>query len=169
MELDKNKLLKLYPQYTSVLGPYKRSDGRKHIVLNNCSLPNGTKGKTKTISYPKALVESNLGRTLLPNETIDHHDRDKTNDDLNNLKIKNRSEHSSIDNIRVKVEPIECPQCGNTFTPTRHQITTRAESKAGPFCSRKCSGKYGKGVQNGDSPMDRNKIQKTYYQLNKDL
>ena len=56
MGLDKEKLLELYPSYDSVLGPYDRDDGRKHVVLNNSSLPTGAKGKLKTISYPKALV-----------------------------------------------------------------------------------------------------------------
>lgn len=153
MEIDKKKLLKLYPPYDSVLGPYTRPDGRKHVVLNNTSSSKGTKGKTKTISFPKALVESKIGRTLLPNETIDHNDRDKTNDSDNNLIIRDRTTHASLDAIKVKVEEIPCAQCQTLLTPTKNQRNpgTKADGSkpAGPFCSRKCKGRYGSTVQNG--------------------
>ena len=33
------KLLKLYPEFDKVNGPYTRKDGRQHIILNNTKLP----------------------------------------------------------------------------------------------------------------------------------
>ena len=134
--MNKEKLLELYPGYTSVLGPYIRPDGRKHIVLNNSNASKGTKGKTKTISYPKALKEIELERKLEPNETIDHHDRDFTNNDPKNLKVKSRSTHASEDALRVKVNNVTCPQCGSSFTPSVNQRNiNNTENKiiAGPF------------------------------------
>ena len=171
MELNKDKLLELYPSYNSVLGPYERPDGRKHIVLNNSSLSKGEKGKTKTISYPKALVESNIGRVLLPNETIDHKDRNKTNDTKNNLIIKDRSLHISEDVLRVSVSETSCVQCGETFIPTKDQRNSQKRNKdyepAGPFCSKRCSGLYGKNIQKGCERIERKEINKTYYRLDK--
>lgn len=171
MELDKVKLLELYPAYDSVLGPYLRPDGRKHIVLNNSSLSKGIKGKTKTISYPKAIVESNIGRTLLPNETIDHDDRDKMNNSSENLIIRDRSIHASLDAIKVQVEPVSCVQCGFKFEPSKAQRNSQAlnggPEPAGPFCSRRCSGIYGANVQNGGEKLERQEIKKMYYREDK--
>ncbi len=163
--MNKEKLLELYPDYTSVLGPYTRPDGRKHIVLNNSNASKGTKGKTKTISYPKALKEIELERKLKPDETVDHHDRDFTNNDSKNLKVKTRSVHASQDAIRVKVEQVACVQCGVFFTPSVNQ---RNNSKsAGPFCSRHCSGLYGTDIQKGMKPLSRVEVKKSYYRLDK--
>lgn len=162
MELNKEKLLELYPDYTSVLGPYTRPDGRMHVVLNNSNAPKGQKGKTKTISYPKALVESNIEERLLPNETVDHDNRDFTDNSKENLKIRDRSEHSVHDATYVVVGPATCIECGTVFIPSVGQANSRA-GKAGPFCSRKCSGKYGARVQNGGEVLERQEIDKTYY------
>jgi ribosomal protein L24E len=167
MDLDKSKLLNLYPGYTSVLGPYKRPDDRQHVILNNNSLPKGAPGKNKTISLPKAIVESITGVRLTPNQTVDHNDRNKLNDNPSNLVVRNRSEHSSLDALRVQVQPVNCVNCGCSFIPSRGQINSRAASKAGPFCSSKCSGHYGAAVQNGRPTLERQPIEKTYYRLNK--
>jgi hypothetical protein len=165
MNLKEEELLKLYPDYTKVLGPYKRKDNRKHIVLNNSNLPKGDKNKTKTISYPKALVESNIGRKLLPNETIDHNDRDFTNDSESNLIIKDKALHSSEDALRVKVEPIDCPVCLKSFVPTVHQRNNSVG--AGPFCSKSCVGIYRGYVGNGLKPIKRTELIKEYYRVEK--
>jgi len=45
-----------------VYGPYTRKDGRQHVILYE----NGTR---KTVSYPKYLLETKLGRPLDSNET----------------------------------------------------------------------------------------------------
>lgn len=92
--MNKDKILELYPDYTSVLGPYTRADGRKHIVLNNSKLAKGTKGKLRTVSYPKALLEVELGRTLKDDETTDHVDEIKTNDSVSNLQILTREDNA---------------------------------------------------------------------------
>lgn len=165
--LDKEKLLELYPGYTSVLGPYLRKDGRKHVVLNNKDLPKSAKNKTKTISYPKALVEVREGRKLVDNETADHRDRDFTNDDLNNLDILDRKKHASLDSLRVKVEKVNCVGCGKEIALTKNQHNTRSTFKAGPFCSKSCSGKYGKSVQMTGETKERAKITKTYFRMDK--
>ena len=171
MELDKDRLLDLYSGYTSVLGPYDRPDGRKHVVLNNANASKGTKGKLKTISFPKALVEAKIGRQLLPNETIDHDDRDKTNDDLNNLIIRDKSLHAKLDAFRVRTENVNCIWCNKSFPPSKNQRNKQSCSEsgfpAGPFCSKSCIGKYTADLNKGGDKLGRVMVEKEYY-TNKD-
>ena len=125
-----------------ILGPYKRPDGRKHMVITN------EDGSKTTKSYPKFLMEQHVGRELLPNETIDHIDRDFTNDSLDNLRIIGRSEHTKDDIKRVKLKEIICVRCGQTAMKRASYLHGNAkQKKAGPFCGRSCAGKYGKDVQ----------------------
>lgn len=171
MELDKEKLLELYPEYDSILGPYTRKDGRKHIILNNTSLPKESKNRIKTISFPKALVESNTGVRLQPNETIDHNDRDINNNSKENLIIRDKSIHCSLDSLRVKCELVNCVECGVLFEPSVKQRSIQVGKGApepyGPFCSKSCTGKYGARVQNGGKKLERKEIPKTYYYIKK--
>lgn len=128
-----------------VRGPYKRPDGRKIMSIDD-------NGKRTTISYPKFLVQEILGIELGNNETIDHIDKDYTNDNLSNLRIVKISEHCSQDNPRdlKKTITINCPLCGNSAKVNRIKAkSNRRIGKAGPFCSRSCAGRYGAGIQHG--------------------
>lgn len=131
-----------------VYGPYLRKDGRKHVIL--------IKGRhRRTVSYPKFLVEQRMGRLLTEDETVDHQDRDFTNDDPDNLIIRTRSRHASVDAIRVTPLTLQCPTCGNSFETTKlAQVRgNRRRGKAGPFCSKKCAGRYGAEVQSGRAKL----------------
>ncbi|EKD22603.1 MAG: hypothetical protein ACD_84C00039G0010 [uncultured bacterium] len=166
--MDKETLLELYPEYTSVLGPYTRPDGRKHVVLNNANASKGTKGKTKTISYPKALVEINLKARLEDDETVDHDDRDFTNDDLTNLKVKVRGQHASEDALRVEeVFEVSCLGCGFIFVPSKEQTKKRSEGKAGPFCSRPCVSRYTAIIRKTGEKPTRDNITVVYGRVEK--
>ena len=123
-----------------VFGPYRRKDGRKHVVLQ-CEL---TK-KLKTISYPKYLMELHLGRYLTDDETVDHKDRDFTNDSLSNLQILPRSDHAKLDVQRRKVLTAYCERCGKDFELSRNQTSERAKKLSGPYCSRSCARQGSKG------------------------
>lgn len=166
MNLNKEKLLEIYKPYTSVLGPYKRKDGRMHVVLNDSDKQKSDKTKTKTISYPKALVESNIGKILEPGETIDHNDRDFTNNSRKNLIIRKLKDHIQLDALRVDPFPVNCLMCDFEFIPSKDQINNKPHA-TGPFCSRNCSGKYGSFVQNGGTRVERSGITKDYFKLNK--
>lgn len=69
--------------------PYKRPDGRKHVIITRSD------GSKTTRSYPRYLLEMKLGRSLLPEETVDHIDGDHTNDAPDNLRVLSRAENAS--------------------------------------------------------------------------
>lgn len=155
----------LYPELKKAYGPYTRQDGRKHMVL---VFKNNSK---KTISYPKWLMENHIGRRLLSHETVDHKDRDFTNDDINNLQILFKKEHSSLDARRVKPLELSCIWCGNkTFQRPSDFDGNTKQGRAGPFCGPSCRGKYGKAIQMGwDVPKSNRpeKAKREYYKLEK--
>jgi hypothetical protein len=127
-----------------VYGPYKRKDGRQHVVVDD-----GT-GKLKTVSYPKYLVEQLLGRKLDPEkETIDHIDGDFTNNSLENLRVIDRVKHASEDVVRRKPVKCKCVYCGAKCTPVKKNGNGR--KCAGPFCSKSCIGKYTRDIKKDPS------------------
>lgn len=94
-------------------------------------------------------MEMHLGRELHPDdETVDHIDSDKHNNDINNLRIVPRREHSADDTRRVKNVKFECAWCEKEFERSPRLVRDKAKSnKAGPFCSRQCAGKYSRMLQ----------------------
>ena len=160
VELDKEALLKLYPGYHTVSGPYLRKDNRKIVSLYGNKI-------RKTISYPKALVEVHLNTRLREDDTVDHKDRNKQNDSIENLVVRRRKEHCKLDAVYVEVKDMNCSWCSKKIKLSRGQHDTRSLNKAGPFCSRSCSGHYGKSIQLGATPTKRQTIHKRYYQLEK--
>lgn len=127
-----------------VYGPYKRNDGRSHVILID------DKGNRRTVSYPKYIMEQHLGRELDPDkETIDHINGDFTNNNLSNLRVIDRSNHIKDDIKRVRLGNYVCPQCGKKFQSSCNDVDhNRKQGCAGPFCCRSCAGKYGTDVQN---------------------
>jgi hypothetical protein len=164
--MDEDKLLALYPEFDKVLGPYSRPDGRQHIVLYKTGTGSCNKDKRRTISFPKALMEIKLEQHLNRYDTTDHIDRDKQNNDDQNLQVLERSQHAKIDALRVMVQEVICGVCGKSFLPSVNQRNS-SEDKAGPFCSKRCTGVYGKHVQISKDTLKRKPIIKTYYQMEK--
>jgi len=155
MDLEfKTKLLALYPLFDKVTGPYIRKDGRKHLCLNNSKLSRGDPNKTRTLSYPKALVEVREGRKLMDNETADHIDEDFTNDYISNLQILTRVDNAiksfEADTTRhTELIKCICPQCNKDFIGLARQIRANniKQQKPGPFCSKSCAGKFNQTKQ----------------------
>ena len=159
-EISLDQLRVIYPNIKSLSININKTSNRRIIYLNLKNENNVTK------QYAKVLMEIKYGRILNRNETVDHIDRDKLNDDLSNLRILDRSVHSSQDCLRVKVDSCVCPECSTVFTPTVNQRNS-VKSKAGPFCSRSCSGKYGAKIRAGMEPIKRNNIEKHYFRNSK--
>lgn len=135
-----------------VYGPYTRKDGRQHVLLY------GEKSKRRqTVSYPKWLMEQHLGRELNEDETVDHINRDFTDNRIENLQILTRTDHGKKDALRVKMIEIVCILCGETALKSAKNLEHNSkQGKAGPFCGRSCAGKYGAAVGQGKSKK-RNK------------
>jgi hypothetical protein len=129
---------------SKVFGPYKReSDGRQIVIIRDES------GNTRTVSYPKYLMEQHLNRVLDPDKhTVDHWDSNKDNNDISNLRIMPRDEHSREDTRRVKLVKFKCKLCDKEFERSPRLIRDKAKkNKAGPFCSRPCAGRYSRKLQ----------------------
>ena len=86
-----------------------------------------------------------IGRELTSEETVDHIDCDVTNNDVSNLRILDRSSHSSIDCKRVKEQQFICPVCKKKFVLANKKLNdavqNRKKGKRGPFCGKPCAGK----------------------------
>lgn len=127
-----------------VYGPYLRKDNRKHVIIY-------LDGKHQTMSFPKWVVEQYLCRFLSPDETIDHINRDHTDDRLDNFRIISFAAHISEDTRHVRLVEITCIGCGSKSCKSGRDLRNNSRNgKAGPFCSRRCSGIYGKAIQLGD-------------------
>lgn len=133
-----------YEDNFKIHGPYvRKEDGRSIVIVIDRN------GVRRTVSYPKWILECQLGRKLDPNtETIDHMDSNFENNDLSNLRIVPRSEHSADDTRRVKLVKFQCAWCDKEFERSPRLVRDKArKNKAGPFCSRGCAGKYSRTLQ----------------------
>jgi len=127
-----------------VYGPYFRKDGRQHVVIVYGD------GSRRTVSYPKYLMEQHLERELEYDETVHHIDGDFTNNALENLQVLDRVEHRKQDAKKAEIGNYVCANCGTEFRrPVSIVVANQlTQEKAGPFCSKRCSGTYGTDVQN---------------------
>jgi len=162
----KRAILELYPEFHRVTGPYMRKDGRQHIILNNTTKTKKEKGKLKTISYPKALIEAHFGRRLSPQGTIDHLNKDPLDNRIENLQVLSRSEHAKLDVRRRAPVEVACVTCGKILEATSSQIHNKSLVFS---CSKRCSGLYGQKVQVGkvEKPQERSHLTVEYF-TNKD-
>ena len=125
---------------------YCQKDGRKMVY---------DKDKKQVVPYARYLMEEYLGRKLREDEEVHHKDHDKTNDVIENLEVINSTEHRKHHNpLKYKDTIEQCYVCGKSFTFTAKQHSNKyKQRKRKPdtvdkyFCSRKCSGIYGKKIQ----------------------
>lgn len=122
-----------------VYGPYRNGEGRAFVITVF------EDGSRETTSYPKWLMEQQLGRKLDRDlETVHHKDEDFRNDSLDNFELKTRSQHAK-DHARPKeMATFACPQCGCDFEKEARVVrhNQKKQGKAGPFCSKSCAGKW---------------------------
>lgn len=115
-------------------GPYTRQDGRQHVILIHHD-NTGAIDKRITCSYPKYLVETYIGRTLEPFETIDHIDGNFSNNELSNLRIVPRSlhckSHTKVKNIVEK----HCNIFGKQFYTDDNSRVTCGSKKCRGECA----------------------------------
>ena len=141
------EIFSLLAQAGKVYGPYKdRNNCDREFVIVVDDMGNKT---TKTLA--RHIYEKYIGRALDPDmETVDHLDTNKFNNDINNLRIVPRSQHSGDDTRRVKMLDLECAQCKKHFERSPRLVRDKSKKgKVSQFCSRQCAGKYSRDVQLG--------------------
>lgn len=105
-------------------------------------------GTMGSMSYPKFLMQKELGRNLEKWETVDHINDNRSDDRVENFQILSRK-----DNILKSVKKGDmfyfiCPECKKeSERPLRHVRHARKQGKTGPFCSRECAGTYNARIQ----------------------
>jgi len=147
-----------------VYGIYETHEGRQFVIVIS------PQGKRTTVSYAKYLIEIKYGRKLAPDETVHHIDGNPKNNDYSNLQVITRSEHAKRDVHRLKPKTFRCPMCGKTFSLSGKKlhdaILNRKYGRAGPFCSKKCAGRYSRLVQlKRILPLPVKRIKAEYYKL----
>ena len=128
---------------------YHGKDGRLRVYVRETK---------KTISYPKYLMEKELGRKLSPNEHVHHMDEDPLNNEVTNLKVMTDSDHARGHMTKYTDTIAVCGWCGQEFLWTGlQQQRFHTERRTGrhksvlPFCSRSCSGYYSRKIQDDKS------------------
>ena len=95
--------------------------------------------------YPlhRVLMENQVGRLLESNEVVHHIDEDRSNDDISNLELLSRSDHSRHHMKPVEPTRAQCAICETWFEVAPHHYRARvARSHAGTIaCSRRCGRK----------------------------
>ena len=155
--LNSNILKVLYTGLEKIYGPYKSKDGRYRVQLK---LPNGFRVR----QYAKLKIECHIRRLLVSKETVNHKDRNKSNDRISNLEVLDKILHSRLDAIKRVPTKAVCIWCKTKFLLSPAQVSGQnRKEKAGPFCSRKCTGQYGASIQNGRTKSLNRKKYKIKY------
>ena len=125
-----------------VYGPYERKqDGRKIVII---IYDDGTR---TTKSYARFLYENEHGG-LSSSYDVDHIDENPYNDENSNFQPLTRSENIKKAWREGKHKEKEwfegiCSECNHYFRKEMRYVNgNKKKGKAGPFCSRKCAGKY---------------------------
>lgn len=134
---------------------YECKDGRMRVYI---------KETKKVMSYPKYLMEKEIGRPLRCDEEVHHKDENPLNNNLDNLEIRIHGEHQAEHSTKYYDKIAICGWCGKEFLWTGpQQRRFYSERRAGrsnspsPFCSRQCSGHYGRQLQ-GEYRNPRRKL-----------
>lgn len=155
LSLDAERIESSNLSAPTIYGPYVRKDGRKHVVLVYSD------GFKTSRSWPRYLLETKLGRDLEDWETVDHIDGDKSNDSPDNLQALSRPDNSRKSAFSV-IGLHKCKWCGSDFQLSVSQRSKRELKTLNRFCSKSCSGFYGKSIQMGGEYLHTESITINY-------
>lgn len=172
-KLDVDKLEKIYSEtgFSRFRGIYinnhksskECSYGRRYVKL----VKPGTDIQY-TMYLATALMAVHLNRVLQEDETVDHVNRNKTDDRIENLRILPRTSHSADDAVRVEITPVNCPVCNRVFRMTGKQLAYNKASKSPVCCTPKCTKKLQEIRRtNRTDKLYPQTIDYRYYVLNK--
>lgn len=122
---------------------YTNKDGRIRMVIQKDD------GTITSKSYPRIIMEKELGRELESYEEVHHIDGDKTNNKLSNLKVINRTDHRKYHATKYQNKIVKCDVCGKEFiwTPSvqsRYYSDLKRLPNRGITCSKRCAGLLGR-------------------------
>lgn len=90
-----------------------------------------------TISWAKFVLQNKLKRGLLKGEEADHIDKNKLNDEEDNLQILSRLENQRKASRGTKIVQMKCFTCSKIYF-RRSGNDSFAKGHKHSFCSRKC-------------------------------
>lgn len=115
-----------------------KDDQRSRVDLFNSN------SDRTTISYARYKKSVELGEELSKDVEVDHYDRNKSNDDLNNLQILSKEAHKAKTKIEVSgrnTVTLICVNCQKSFEREVYNVTTHNDN-INFFCSRSCNAKF---------------------------
>lgn len=123
----------------------KKGDYDYAIVRDH---PNAT--KNGYVLLHRIIMENHIGRLLTSEEVVHHIDGDRHNNNIDNLEIMDRREHSAMHTTeKYSHEPrfmeLECAYCHKTFIISNHQYHKESKNH---FCSYSCNGKFYANITN---------------------
>lgn len=107
-------------------------------------------GSRGTKLYSRYLMEQHLGRSLDPNlETVDHINKDYTDDRIENFQLLTRAAHARKDARPAETMDFTCPWCLDDFVgfARRYRDNQLKQGKSGPYCSHSCAAKARRRIQ----------------------
>ena len=115
-----------------------QKDGRSRVVIVDDD------GKHTSKSYPRFLVEQNIGRKLSPEEDVHHKDGDATNNNIDNLEVILHGEHQKMHSTKYIDAERVCCVCGKKFIFTGKQqrnyyTDLKRGKRRGITCSKRCA------------------------------
>lgn len=127
-----------YDNYQVYKPRIHKKEKRQYITLRDLE----TK-KLKTMSYARYLLSVKEKRILNTDETVDHIDNNKLNDNIENLQILT-SEQNIVKYLTEVHKPKDlfefiCPNCNKVIYKDKRQLHKKQKLF---FCSRHCSGYY---------------------------
>lgn len=136
MNSSKTKIELKYPYSKDWESGYlvTNKENRKTIILYN-----GNNQKRSSTQYARYKLAVKLGRYLTKDETVDHIDNDKTNDDISNLQILSRHDNICKSQKKPTLTAI-CFICGKSFNVRRNlTVEKRLKYENNELCcSREC-------------------------------
>jgi hypothetical protein len=127
-------------------GPYfHQKQGRYYVNL----IPIDNELNRTSMSLSRYKMSVYLKRILDLDEEVDHMDEDKSNDSIDNLQILTPQENHLKTHGSVSLADVICAECGKVFSIKPKILRDRAKRrKYPPCCSRSCSAKYQRAIEN---------------------